>query len=74
MSDLNTVYLFMPDVSVLYRREIVFSYSAERANPIIGNILKRCSGSYAAIRISHLRIIYISTCITYILLHNSIFC
>jgi hypothetical protein len=74
MSDLNTVYLFMPDVSVLYRREVVFSYSAERANPIIGNILKRCSGSYAAIRISHLRIIYISTCITYILLHNSIFC
>ena len=74
MSDLNTVYLFMPDVSVLYRREVVFSYSAERANPIIGNILKRCSGSYAAIRISHFGVVNVPAYITYILLHNSIFC
>ena len=50
--------------------EHVLADSADGADPVIGNILKGCAGSDAAVGITNLRIIHISAGITYILIHN----
>ncbi len=47
----------------------VFAESAERAYPILRNILKCCSRCDTAIRIALLRVIYIATWFTKIFLH-----
>jgi hypothetical protein len=50
--------------------ELVFTGSAERANPIIGKVLKRCSGSDAAVGIAYCGIVLVSAQVTYVLTHN----
>ena len=54
----------------LNRAEIVLAYSAERANPIIRDILECCTWSDAALWISYFWIINPTTNVAYIFLHN----
>lgn len=50
--------------------EVFLGHTTNGANPIIGNILKSCSGFNSAIRIAYLRIIYPATYVTNVLFHN----
>ena len=50
--------------------EHILCDSADRANPIIGDIFKSGAGSDAGIRIPGGRVIYVTTNGAYILLHN----
>ncbi len=61
---------FPKRVLLLNRAEIVLAYSAERANPIIRDILESCTWSDATLWISYFWIINPATNITYIFLHN----
>lgn len=54
------------------RFELVFSNSAHRAYPVVGDIGKSCSGSDTAVRITYGGIIYPSAYSTYIFSHNSV--
>lgn len=71
--ELSALFIFDPILIVFFRREIVFTYSAERANPIFWKVLKCCSGLYAVVRIAYFRVIYITASVTNILFHNSNF-
>lgn len=65
-----SVSIIFADSGVLFLdRKIRLTYSAKRANPVFGNILKRCSGSYTVIGISNFGVIYIPAHITNILFH-----
>lgn len=55
---------------LLYRAEIVLANSAERANPIIWDILECCTWSDAALWITYFWIINPTTNVAYIFLHN----
>lgn len=48
----------------------VFSHSANRANPIIGNIFKSCSRSDSAIRIARCRVILVPARTAHIFTHT----
>lgn len=50
--------------------ELVFAYSAQRANPVVGNVFESCSWCYTAFRIAYFWVVHPATYITYILFHN----
>ena len=52
--------------------ELVFTYSAERTNPIFGKGFKRSAGSDAVIRIADCGIILVPAYITNVLCHKRI--
>lgn len=54
----------------LYDFKHVFSYSAQGAYPIVGNVFKSCSGGDASLGVSHSRIIYPVTYGANVLLHD----
>lgn len=54
----------------LFLREVVLADSAERADPILGEIFKCGPCSYAVVRVADLGIIDISTYVTYIFSHG----
>ena len=56
--------------SIFLNFEIIFTYSAKRANPIIWNIFKCCSRSYSTFRISFCRVINPTTYCANVLFHN----
>lgn len=51
-------------------RELLFANTADRAYPILWNILKCCSGSYTSVRITYSRVVNPRTYCTYILFHS----
>ncbi len=71
--ELSALFISDPILIVFFRREIVLTYSTERANPIFWKVLKCCSGLYAVVRIAYFRVIYITASVTNILFHNSNF-
>ena len=58
---------------ILHWRELILRYATQWALPVIGQILKRCAWSYTAIGIALCRVIYMTTYIANVLLHNSFF-
>src|SRR5699024_4594174 len=62
---------FRPPFLFLYYK-IIFSHTADWADPVFRKVFKSCSGSDSAVRISNFRIIYISAWFTYIFFHISI--
>ena len=54
----------------LFSFEVVFAYSAQRANPIFRNIFPCCARLNSVIRITDFRIINITADSAYILIHN----
>lgn len=57
-------------VSVLvFFCEYFFSHTTDRAEPVVRQIFKSCSGSDTSVRISIFRIINIATRLTYIFFH-----
>ena len=55
---------------LLDNREVILAHSAKRTNPIIRNILKRCSRLYAAVRVSNFGVVDVTTNVTNVLFHN----
>lgn len=55
---------------LLYRGELVLANSAKWAYPIVWDVLEGCSWGNAAIRVAYCWVIYPTTYVTYILLHN----
>ena len=53
--------------------ELVLTYTAKWAYPILGNILKCSTGLNAVIGIAHYGIVFVSAYITYILFHTILF-
>ena len=47
----------------------ILAYSADGANPVLREILKRCARCDAVVWIADLRVIHIATGLTYIFLH-----
>lgn len=70
---LSALFISGLDLIVFLYREFVFTYSAERANPIFRKVLKCCSGLYAVVRIAYFGVIYITASVTNVLFHNSYF-
>jgi hypothetical protein len=62
---MSFLYLFL-------NGEIVFSYSTDGTNPIIGNIFEGCSGSYAAVGIAYFRVVNITACVANVLFHDNV--
>lgn len=57
--------------SIFLNFEIIFTYSAKRANPIIWNIFKCCTWSDTALWVTYFWVINPATNITYIFFHNA---
>ena len=57
-------------IFLLLFRELVLADRTERADPIFWQILKRRSGFYTVLRISHLGIIDVTAYVANIALHN----
>lgn len=60
----------MAERLLLYRGELVLANSAKWAYPIVWDVLEGCSWGNAAIRVAYCWVIYPTTYVTYILLHN----
>ena len=60
----------LPSGYLVFRYKFILAYSADRANPILRNIFKCCARLDSTVRIADFRVIYISTWLAYILLHN----
>lgn len=60
----------MAERLLLYRGELVLANSANWAYPIVWDVLEGCSWGNAAIRVAYCWVIYPTTYVTYILLHN----
>lgn len=56
---------------LILRNKAIFAHSADRTYPILRKIFKSCAWIDTVIRISISRIIYVSTWLTYVFLHNS---
>ena len=58
----------------LFRRgEVFFSDSTKRADPILGEVFKGCSGSDSVVRIADCRVIFIPADIACVLFHRFLF-
>ena len=55
---------------VRYQFKIFFGYSAERANPIFGDVSKGCTGSDTTIGVTYFGVVNPLTHCAYILFHN----
>ena len=53
----------------LFRTEIVLAHATEGAHPILGKVLKRCSGLDAAVGVAYFWVIDITASVAYILFH-----
>ena len=58
---------FKPCIFLVYGRELVLAYTAQRAYPAVGNILELRSCRHSVVRIADCRIIYPATYIAYVL-------
>ena len=58
--------------AILCRLEILLAYSANRAYPILRDVLESCAGCDSAIGITDFGVIFVAAKSAYILLHNSI--
>ena len=56
---------------LIFRNKDIFAHSAERTYPILRKIFKSCAWIDSVVRISISRIIYVSTWLTNVFLHNS---
>ena len=54
---------------LLFRREIILAYTANRADPVFRQIIKRCSSLYTVIGIALCRIVDVATSIAYVPFH-----
>ena len=54
----------------LYDAEVLLAYSAERANPVIGDVFKCCTGSDSSFGISLCGIVDPAASVTNVLFHN----
>ena len=60
----------MPPLSVnLCFAEFILANAAERANPILWQVFKSCSGGNTILRVTYFRVILITTDITNVLFH-----
>ena len=61
------------EIKALFRRgEILFSDSAKRAYPILGEVFEGCSGSDSVFRIAGCGVIFVSADIASVLFHDSV--
>lgn len=59
---------------LLFRRgEVFFSDSTKRADPILGEVFKGCSGSDSVVRIADCRVIFVPADIACVLFHRFLF-
>lgn len=56
---------------LILRNKDIFAHSADRTYPILRKIFKSCAWIDSVVRISISRIIYVSTWLTNVFLHNS---
>ena len=55
---------------LLHRTELILANTAKWAHPIIWDVLESCSWGNAIVWVAYCWVIYPSTYVTYILLHN----
>ena len=65
----HLLFLMIIQTAGLLSIEAVFSYAAERANPILRNIFPCCARSYSVIRVACFRVINITAYAAYIFIH-----
>lgn len=59
-------------ITLLCGLEILLAYTANRAYPILRDVLESCTGCDSAIGITDFGVIFVAAKSAYILLHNSI--
>ena len=57
-------------VGLLLYREVVLAYSADGANPVLGNVFKGCAWSDTAIRIANFWVIHVTAGLADVLFHK----
>ena len=63
--------MISPQAAVcLHFYKYIFSKSAKRAHPVVGNIFKGCAGGDSTVRVADVRVIDVAAGFTHILVHD----